>query len=336
MKKIAFLLLSLCFISCASTTLKTVSETFEQQEILGTVDTSTISFSWVELKRGNNTTETLISKLEKKAIKKYGKNIKLVNVTIGSPRKVQNTIQWVVLPITFLAVAGSKVPDDYSGQQLPPLFYGASAASYSMWLFKTFGATATVISSDTPYQRGSLSVYTENEIRLIREEERQKQKKIAEEKKAEETLQTQKNITELEQKLINRAKECNSPLAITRSGIYDINTADGVSVMINFINTSNKKIKYIYFDLLPYNRVDDAIVKFAKTVTLTNYIEPSDNVYTFIGDCIWYDSTLSYFDILSIKVIFNDNTEKVINDNLTINKICFSKEEQLIYDYLIH
>ena len=131
---------------------------------------------------------------------------------------------------------------------------GVTLGTGLIFFFKEFQAKALVVKSDTPYVRGSLEVFTEDEIKQmeadrIAAERKAREEKLAAEKEAEELKQAEirfqenKIRGETKQQLIDRAKKYNSPLAFTSYYIYDINSADGVSVALNYINTSGKTIK---------------------------------------------------------------------------------------------
>ena len=60
-------------------------------------------------------------------------------------------------------------------------------------------------------------------------------------------------------------------------GISTINSADGVSCYVDFINISDKLAKYVNIDVTPYNRVFDQAYSHIdgssnKTVNVTNFI----------------------------------------------------------------
>ena len=161
-------------------------------------------------------------------------------------------------------------------------------------------------------------------------EKKAHEEKLAAEKEAEELKQSEirfqenKIRGETKQQLIDRAKKYNSPLAFTSYYIYDINSVGGVSVRLNYINTSGKTLKYIYFDLLPYNRVNDPLPLEIETVRATEFVPPSNDIIYKRCECVWYDSTLAYFEIVKIKVVFDDNSEVMIDDKNILNELKFT------------
>ena len=107
-------------------------------------------------------------------------------------------------------------------------------------------------------------------------------------------------------------------------GIYGLetsepNTAGGVDVNIRFSNDSDKTIKYIYFNVTPYNAVDDVVsseIGDRNTVSLelTGPIEPSDRFDsdTFISvstENAWYNTNIKYAKLESVRIIYMDNEE---------------------------
>lgn len=148
----------------------------------------------------------------------------------------------------------------------------------------------------------------------------------------------EKILEDLKIKLISRGKEINSPIVILYSDIIDINSAGGVSSKIDFINISEKKIKYVNFDLIPYNRVYDQAYseiggESVKTVQVVNFISPND-YYNAVWKNVWYNSTIAFMNICKIEIIFDDNTRITIDED-KINNIMFDSEESTEYQELI-
>ena len=348
MRKIFFILFcAFVFNSCAS--LKSVEEKQPaESDVLGTVSVSTLGFTWQKFERGNRKTEKLIQRLEEKALKKYGPNIRLINADVGRTHPAITPAMWAGAGVVGLgsALIASTQFSDGNGNPTNQNGYntclGVTLGTGLIFFFKGFQAKALVVKSDTPYVRGSLEVFTEDEIKQkeadrIAAERKAREEKLAAEKEAEELKQAEirfqenKIRGETKQKLIDRAKKYNSPLAFTSYYIYDINSADGVSVGLNYINTSGKTLKYIYLDLLPYNRVNDSLPWATKTIRATEFVPPSNDIVYNRWECVWYDSTLAYFDIVKIKVVFDDDSEVVIDDKNILNEIKFTLEESKLY-----
>jgi hypothetical protein len=158
-------------------------------------------------------------------------------------------------------------------------------------------------------------------------EERQKQ---AEERR----LKAEQTATELAGFLDNhsrKALDAGSPILILRYFTDRPNSAGGVDCHIQFINVSNKRIKYIYFDVVPYNRVDDVTFSEVdniskKTIQIVDYI-PSNRRYNGSWENVWYNSTISYMKIVEIKFIYDDNTTVEIDSEERIADIILSGNE---------
>lgn len=396
MRKIFFILFcAFVFNGCAS--LKSVEEKqAAESDVLGTVSVSTLGFTWQKFDRGNRKTEKLIQRLEEKALKKYGPNIRLINADVGRTHSAITPAMWAGAGVVGLgsALIASTQFSDENGNPTNQNGYntclGVTLGTGLIFFFKGFQAKALVVKSDTPYVRGSLEVFTEDEIKQIeadriaaekkalmeqREAERKaklekeeadlkaRQQKIkaemeqreAERKAEIERLEAEKALWEsklkvekeklksliqeanknallIKQDLINRAKKHKSPIAVTNAAIYDINSADGVSIYIDYINTSDKVIKYIDFELVPYNRVYDPLPAKTKIAQVVNFIKSNSVINHSAWDCIWYDSSLLYFEIKSIKVIYQDNSSDKITDKKILNDIIFTFQEQEDYN----
>lgn len=96
---------------------------------------------------------------------------------------------------------------------------------------------------------------------------------------------------------------------------------DAVNAYITFENTSNKTIKYVDFELIPYNRVDDITYSTldgdsTKTVQVVDYIKPNSR-YKAKWNAVWYNSSIAYMKINSIRITYTDNSvEKITNEKL--------------------
>lgn len=150
MKKLFLLIcMGILFTGCATVynradfdavTMQPIEHT--ENEELGTVKVRRLAFLWTQLKPEEAKTEKMMQKLENKALKKYGENIKLVDIKIGG-------VAPIMTPAIWLCTAG----------------YG--------FFVKGMDATAVVIKSEIPYQKGSYSLFASKEVE-------EKQEQIAE------------------------------------------------------------------------------------------------------------------------------------------------------------
>jgi hypothetical protein len=136
---------------------------------------------------------------------------------------------------------------------------------------------------------------------------------------------------------INMAKNAGSPILI-----YDYETrwpdsSGGIDCAVNFVNISDKRLKYIYFTVVPYNNVDDkaySTIGNTSDVTLdhTGYIE-KNNIDNFVRlplirprwSNVWYNNNIRYMKIVKIEVVFDDNNRIVMDGNM-INSSFLSSE----------
>ena len=130
-----------------------------------------------------------------------------------------------------------------------------------------------------------------------------------------------KNLIETNQK--------NSKLNILGTSITSINSVGGVDLSISwkYLNKS-KDIKYIYFDMLPYNTVGDPVKgKYdngVKTGKITGPISSSNKKIISKWSTFWYNSTICCFKITKVKVEYMDGSKytyvnelpKIFSENL--------------------
>ena len=120
-------------------------------------------------------------------------------------------------------------------------------------------------------------------------------------------------------------EEVQSLIKVYDVFVSNIDSADGVDMSIAWENTSSKTIKYIYFTVEAYNAVDDKVYCEIRDYnvfigSITGPLEPGysnliydsyDDEYMIDGcweDC-YYNSTIRYFDLTNIRIIYMDNTE---------------------------
>ncbi len=359
MKKIYFLLLLIPFFSsCAS--VRNLNNydpvTYEKndhigKEILGSVKVSTLGFTWTSLTPFSNRTVKLMDRLEDKAIKTYGEYIDIIDVELGGMDGLTTTLLWGAGGALF---SGSALVNSYFTDEVTErgkrktvvtneigynVSMGVAGSSLLFFLFKGIKASAIVIKSDTPYKRGNYKLVSEDEIYEKQNKYYSNKNEIdleqKESKRNADLKKNQKLYNNLKNQLILRGKEVNSPIVILDSGITDINSAEGVSCYVDFINISDKLAKYVNIDLVPYNRVFDQAYSHIdgsseKTVNITNFIGPNEE-YSAAWDNVWYNSTILTMKISKVEMIFTDNTKLVIDNPDEIEKIFFTSDEYSQY-----
>jgi hypothetical protein len=176
--------------------------------------------------------------------------------------------------------------------------------------------------------------YEENRLRDAKKlEENRLMKEREKEKEREELNKLAEEAKNMLAEKANISREFDSPILILRCKSSLPNSAGGVNVDIFFQNISNRRIKYIYFTVTPYNKVDDIVrseIGGKSNVVLeqVGYIEPErfSKDYEVWGN-VWYNSTISYIKIVKIEIVFDDNSKKIIENKDIIDKIILSQEE---------
>jgi hypothetical protein len=107
--------------------------------------------------------------------------------------------------------------------------------------------------------------------------------------------------------------EDSLPIKILAKKLTEHNSVGGVGVDIDFKNISGKTIKYIYFEVLPYNRVGD--LEFGRhsqypTPTRLKLTGPIKNNKkdNYWNDVLWYSWDISKFEIVSVEIEYMDGT----------------------------
>jgi hypothetical protein len=136
------------------------------------------------------------------------------------------------------------------------------------------------------------------------------------------------------------ALKAGAPILIISQNTITPNSAGGVDCYVQFINISTKRMKYVDFVVVPYNRVDDVAYseinnESEKTIQIVNYIRPND-YYDASWANVWYNSTIEYMKITSVKVTYDDNTIQVIDNSEIIDNASLSIDEYTEYHHLIN
>lgn len=104
------------------------------------------------------------------------------------------------------------------------------------------------------------------------------------------------------------------PIVVTSLETMFPNSAGGVNVEIVFKNISEQKLKYVFFDVVPYNNVDDMVEctvtgKSIRTIQITGPIKIDEKcpaVRTYKN--VWWNSTIRRAEIVGIKVTYMDGS----------------------------
>lgn len=122
------------------------------------------------------------------------------------------------------------------------------------------------------------------------------------------TSQTSTTETQSDYTRSNSLENC--PIKVTSYYTTAPNSADGVSLYINWYSEDEDEIKYIYFYVTPYNRVNDVQRCEIRDYSTHNcyatgpyYYGSSDYSY---WDCIWYNSSIDHVEIDKIIIEYMD------------------------------
>lgn len=116
---------------------------------------------------------------------------------------------------------------------------------------------------------------------------------------------------------ILRAKNANIPLLITKLQTSPPNSAGGIDVMANFVNTSSKTFKYVVLTVLPYNSVGDIAPseignKTSISLKSTGPIASGDNNLGYWKNG-WYNYSITCVDLVKISITYMDDTTTTIS-----------------------
>lgn len=143
--------------------------------------------------------------------------------------------------------------------------------------------------------------------------------KIEAEKKAEEERKATEAAKSEEQKV-------HDIIRVYKLEVDEINSADGVSVEIAWLNNSPKTIKYIRFKVTPYNAVNDIVtceIKRTSTMSLkmTGPYKTGEggaefiagNLYGAYWENVWYNNTVDRLEFEEINIEYMDGTTEIIS-----------------------
>jgi hypothetical protein len=124
---------------------------------------------------------------------------------------------------------------------------------------------------------------------------------------------------------VKEATERRQPLAVTTLMPSAANYAGGVSVLMDFTNTSGQSIKYAEFGLVPFNAVGDIVTstitrESLAVVKYTGPYEPGtstdDFSVTFNGGVVgfknvWYNPDIQCVEVRLVRITFMSGATKV-------------------------
>lgn len=102
------------------------------------------------------------------------------------------------------------------------------------------------------------------------------------------------------------------------------NSAGGVTVVIMYKNHTDEDIKYLTFNVAPYNAVDDMVAseignKSEVTLKVTGPIPKGDTYYVDFKNT-WYNPTIKYVVVSSIEIEYMNGDVIVCDKDIPIDK----------------
>ncbi|MBR2284366.1 MAG: hypothetical protein IJ874_08110 [Ruminococcus sp.] len=99
-----------------------------------------------------------------------------------------------------------------------------------------------------------------------------------------------------------------------------LDSAGGAKVILNFRNLSDKVIKYAYFTLEPYNRVEDTVEctishESSSRIKYTGPLDPDCSTGNMLWESVWYNYSIVKVKITSAEIIYMDGSEEKIAGN---------------------
>lgn len=126
----------------------------------------------------------------------------------------------------------------------------------------------------------------------------------------------------VKEEAINQLKKTSVlGLAVLNHSIYDESEyTSGTGYKISIVNTSKKKVKYLWFNVVAYNSVEDIVVSNGKSIISLKAVGPINSFETaeYNFEYVWFSDLPQSVKIKSIKIQYFDGTFKTID---TISKI---------------
>mgnify|MGYP003651933926 CR=1 FL=1 len=116
---------------------------------------------------------------------------------------------------------------------------------------------------------------------------------------------------------IERAKAEGTPILVSKLNISHPNSAGGVDVHVNFLNTSEKTLKYAVFTVLPYNKVGDVAPSEIGRKTFarlkdTGPVQPEQWSVNSYWSNTWYNHSIRCVELTRIDLTYmTGSTESI-------------------------
>jgi hypothetical protein len=130
------------------------------------------------------------------------------------------------------------------------------------------------------------------------------------------------------------AKAVGMPIVIYRSECGYPNIVGGIDVSIYFINISEKTIKYVTFEVIPYNAVGDVVASEIGG-EITAYLKETGPIESGKANitpstswsgwkAVWYNPTVKCIEIVGIEVIFMDGATISVDRSMITKCLAYS------------
>ena len=172
-----------------------------------------------------------MQRLEQKALRKYGKNIDIIAVDIGSMNGSGTTALWVTgggIGMSAALVAYSRVTKngnedtEITNEAGYRACMGSLAASFTVFLFKGITASGIVIRADKPYTFGTYMFVSDDEIEAGHDKYLRDRNKLEAERQERLLQNNREQLNNLRNQLVVRGKDTKSPIIILIKGIIEI------------------------------------------------------------------------------------------------------------------
>ena len=120
-------------------------------------------------------------------------------------------------------------------------------------------------------------------------------------------------------------------VVISNSVFNESEYTDGKSFSFEVINLSKKKIKYITFNVIGYNAVDDKVIdrgKYLKSIKGVGPINYDEKAY-YSFKYVWLTDLVEYTKVVNIKIEYMDGSSKIIDNP---NSVTLSLEQYILYN----
>lgn len=325
---ISAMLLAVTAVSCSS--LKSLEdydpETYRkldaEGEVLGTVKVTRLGFTWEHYRPGDGRAQSLLGRLQKKAVRKYGENIRLTDVEVGGMSVAPTLAVWGTGVAATLAIEVAAMSAD--GMTVNENSDNTNAMILSLiplvsFLFRSIDATAVVVRADSPMDN-AVTLVTDDFI-----EERQRENGGKQQENAIiDWVNRQERRKAKAAEFMESVREKGCPVLVTTASFDSLKQR----LQINYMNISEKMIRETRFSVTPLNAqgmptVSRKTGESVQTIVSRLYIPPEE-MNEIIEYDLWANPYVTNFRINSVEILFADGTSFTTR---SIADLMFSDEQ---------